>query len=213
MKTIIKNKLNQNFKPKGILIDMKSQELLNDELSEFELTIMLDKLVCEYVTNQENIVLIKDILDKLYTEEESVFFLKLIKALNNNIEERKIIDEYANNNYKNEMLCRNGSKYFWQIEARILLKRGYPKVQDIINNLFEWLQDLNWPGSNEIIDLLLMIPKEEFIKGIEYSIEQAQKDKDYDWIMNMKYICEKKKLTINDFNNQDLYQIMINCDI
>jgi hypothetical protein len=48
-------------------------------------------------------------------------------------------------------------KGFWDNAALVLKGLGYPKVKPVLPKILEWIQDMNWPGSFEILDLLKQI--------------------------------------------------------
>lgn len=175
----------------------------NDSFSEFKLKMLLFELIYEKEINENSIIIIDKILSKLYPVYEANFYLKILKY-NNQSDRNSIINEYANGEYDNKMFCRKGMKTFWEIEAKILHKRGFPLVEDVIYDIFEWLQDLNWPGSDEIIDLLLVAPNEVFINGIQYSIKQAIQSNDDEWLLNIHDVFDKK-VDIKNLTWQELY--------
>ena len=50
----------------------------------------------------------------------------------------------------------------WDKCAIIITKMGFQVVKPFLIDLFEWLQDMNWPGALTIRNFLLTIPKDEF---------------------------------------------------
>lgn len=63
-------------------------------------------------------------------------------------------------NSKLHLLLQPMSKSYWKNAAIVLKKIGYPRVKAIIPELLEWIQDMNWPGAQEIVDLLITIDDE-----------------------------------------------------
>lgn len=187
----------------------KITELSIEELSWLLFDFLCDNDIRECDTYDE---LVKEILYQLYSEDEGNFYFKILKY--RTLEEKiKIIDDYTNNNYQNLRLCRGGLKIFWQVEAEILYKRGYPKIKDILNSLFEWLQDLNWPGSDTIINLLMEVPNAEFMKAMEYSLKRASQLQDLEWIYNLKIFLDRGKIKENDFKDYNLYGMLKDFDL
>lgn len=67
--------------------------------------------------------------------------------------------------FGNENFVQVGDKGNWYYEALVLTRRGYPKITDVIPKLFEWLQDMNWPGADEIWQLLSKLPRDVLIEN------------------------------------------------
>lgn len=70
------------------------------------------------------------------------------------------------------------SKSHWKNAATVLKKIGYPRVKSIIPELLQWIQDMNWPGAQEIVDLLVTIDDK-----IVPHVKQALRSGDGIWIM------------------------------
>ena len=66
------------------------------------------------------------------------------------------------------ILVKPIDKAHWDNAAMILRDIGYPRIHNILPNLLEWTQDLNWPGSRIIAELLASIgePLIPFIKVV-----------------------------------------------
>jgi hypothetical protein len=79
---------------------------------------------------------------------------------------------------KLHLLLQPISKGHWKNAAIVLMKIGYPRVKSIIPGLLKWIQDMNWPGAQEIADLLVTIDD----KIVPY-VKQALKSGDGIWIM------------------------------
>lgn len=95
---------------------------------------------------EDRFVLLEKIFSRIYSKVESEFYLSVLKCEGSK-EISNLVEQYATDQYDNSMFCQSGLKIFWEVEAKILVKKGYPKVKDSISWLFRWLQDLNWPGS------------------------------------------------------------------
>ena len=61
--------------------------------------------------------------------------------------------------------------------AKVLLRLGYPRVQNVLGQLLEWLQDINWPGAQEIAELLVSVgkPVVPFVKEVLSGNDQVWK--------------------------------------
>ncbi len=114
-----------------------------------------------------------------------------------------------NINYSNKMFVQDiVAKPSWHIAARVLEERGYPIVADVIPELFMWLRDWNWPGVQEILNILLTIPKDILIKELEKITLIAKEENDDVWLYWLREFMEKKGLKETDFNRKDIYEIL-----
>ncbi len=110
--------------------------------------------------------------------------------------------------YENKLFVLKGGKWSWEDEAKILITRGYPKVKDILPEMFIWLQDMNWPGSDEIVEFLSNLPREIMIENLEIVTKKAKTENDIGWLYWLREFMEKNKLNIDDFNDKEVYRIL-----
>ena len=123
-------------------------------------------------------------LYEIYGKDNAKFYSDILQKT-----EDELLDYYCNNeSYENLFFCQCGPKFSWEIEAKILTRRGYPLVEDVIEKLFEWLQDLNWPGADIIFDFLLELPSDVFNYYFQLAIDKANATNDEDWIINLGYL-------------------------
>lgn len=114
-----------------------------------------------------------------------------------------------NINYSNKMFTQDIVKRGdWYLAARVLEERGYPMVADVIPELFMWLRDWNWPGVQEILNILLTIPKDILIKELEKITLIVKEENDDVWLYWLREFMEKKGLKETDFNRKDIYEIL-----
>ena len=74
---------------------------------------------------------------------------------------------YVNHEKRYIKCCTDKSR--WENAANVIVKIGWPKIENIMIPLFYWLLDPNWPGGETIRNLLLSLPKnavEEAYNGI-----------------------------------------------
>jgi hypothetical protein len=122
-----------------------------------------------------------------------------IKNLNS--EEPQYLQDYAISRLINiedsklHLLLQPISKSHWKNAATVLKEIGYPRVKAIIPGLLQWIQDINWPGAQEIVDLLVTIDD----KIVPY-VKQALKSGDGIWIMWI--LSEVVSKWNRDLNNQ-----------
>ncbi len=77
------------------------------------------------------------------------------------------------------LLLQPISKAYWDGAAEVVVNLGYPRVKCILPGLLEWIQDLNWPGADQISVFLREIgdPIIPYIKDV-----LAQHSDDSEWI-------------------------------
>ena len=186
-------------------------EIEFDKLSNSEINEILINIVYGY-KGEDRFVLLEKIFNRIYSRVESEFYLSVLKCEDSK-EISNLVEQYAIDQYDNLMFCQRGLKIFWEVEAEILLKKGYSKVKDSISYLFRWLQDLNWPGAEEITSLLLSFPTNEFVAGLEYAIAQAFTTNDDEWLINLQDIARQKQLKKEDFNHLELFEKLMSFKI
>jgi len=181
-----------------------------DELSEKELDSVLYELMCIDVSerNEENIILTKEVLKKIYTKKEAQFYCEIMDYIYEKKDENELIIKYADSEYNNEIFCITGRKIFWDIEAKILIKRGYPRIKDVLSKMFVWLQDVNWPGALEIKKFLSSIDKEIIIPHLEEVTITAIKENDIVWLYWLREFMEDNGYKREDFKNKDIYEVL-----
>lgn len=109
---------------------------------------------------------------------------------------------------KLHLLLQPMSKSYWRNSAIVLKKIGYPRVKSIIPELLEWIQDMNWPGAQEIVALLITIDDE-----IVSYVKQVLKSGDGIWIIWL--LSEVVSRWSKDLRNQikdDLFELSITLD-
>lgn len=111
--------------------------------------------------------------------------------------------------YNNKLFIKAGiKKEAWENLAKVLLYRGYPMIADVVPEMFEWLQDMNWPGAKEISYALSLLPKDILIKELESATLLAKKDNDIGWLYWLREFMEENNLKETDFNNKDIYETL-----
>lgn len=106
------------------------------------------------------------------------------------------------------ILLQPCDKSCWENAALVLKNINYPRIEPIIPGLIRWLQDMNWPGSSIILELLASIEGSTLIRYIEESLNEAKNEEDYIWISGIKELVEKAGLKKNTLMNSELKQIL-----
>jgi len=111
-------------------------------------------------------------------------------------------------NSKLHLLLQPISKSYWRNSAIVLKKIGYPRVKLIIPELLEWIQDMNWPGAQDIADLLSTIDDE-----IVPYVKQVLKSGDGIWIIwLLSEVVSKWNPNLNKQIKDDLYKLSVTLD-
>lgn len=125
------------------------------------------------------------------------------------IQEKSIYEISAMESLNLKDLLQPGSKEYWENAAKVLFIIGYPRIKDIIPGLLVWLQDINWPGSMIVIDILRMVPKNVLVVYLEKAVIEAVGVSDEIWIENLSYLLIKFELRENDFKSKDVYLTLL----
>ena len=78
------------------------------------------------------------------------------------------------------------SKSVWEPCARVLAARSDEALEPYLYQLFEWLQDLTWPGTDIIRDRLLKIPFPRLEDSWKLSVTIARREEDELWLENLE---------------------------
>lgn|GEM_PF-488795 len=101
-----------------------------------------------------------------------------------------------------QLLIRPGDKSCWENAARILRNIGYPRNHKVIPGLMAWLQDMNWPGAEIVMEILESIDRKTLIPYIEDSLEKVADDDDFLWITAIKELVTGLQMPDADFHNE-----------
>lgn len=98
------------------------------------------------------------------------------------------------------------NKNVWENCAKIIEKKSDQELAPYIIRLFEWLQDLNWPGAFIIIERLKLIDGKllinPYIETLRKAINYSEDDRE--WLDNLTILIENKKLVGR--LDEDLYR-------
>ena len=83
------------------------------------------------------------------------------------------------------------SKFIWEPCAKVVALKSDEELKPYLYLLFEWLQDLNWPGAYIIFERLLKMPYALLESELTYCKKRAEKENDELWLM-----------ALEDFNKQ-----------
>ena len=125
---------------------------------------------------------------------------------------RASINELVNidANKLNKLILPQNDKALWENSAKVLFKIGFPKVNAIFEDLFIWLQDLNWPGCNIIVNLFKNANRNDLINNIEKVAKIAISNSDEMWIGGLKVLIKEIDIKENEFDDKELFKIIEN---
>ena len=83
----------------------------------------------------------------------------------------------------------SNNKNVWDNCALIISKRSDAELFPYLDNLFAWLQDMNWPGALCILDRLQKYVKTpSFYSVLNACFEKAKSENDYVWWNNLQML-------------------------
>ena len=78
------------------------------------------------------------------------------------------------------------SKSIWEPCAKVIADRSDEDLVPYLTFLFEWLQDLNWPGAVIILNRLAKMPKALTEETLKLSKSRAENEHDEMWLEWLK---------------------------
>lgn len=85
------------------------------------------------------------------------------------------------------------SKSVWEPCAKIISLKSNDELQPFLYLLFEWLQDMNWPGAEIIFERLTNFPFSELEKIYQFSRLRAQRANDEFWLATLDNLEKRMK--------------------
>lgn len=96
--------------------------------------------------------------------------------------QQKGIAEAKKTKYLSVFIQPIESKSVWENCAKILSSKSDSELERYLPELFQWLQDMNWPGADIIYARLKKMPYSEIYLAYSLSIMKARKLDDKPWI-------------------------------
>lgn len=93
------------------------------------------------------------------------------------------IREAENVEYLSVLFQPIESKSVWENCAKVIAGKPDDVLRHYTFRMFEWLQDMNWPGAQIIFDRLLKMPADRISFAFQYSMEKAQALDDAPWLL------------------------------
>lgn len=111
--------------------------------------------------------------------------------------------------YGNSLFLQPGEPKYWDNAAKVLQKRGFPAIEDVLQGMLEWLQDANRPGAAIIAETLTTCPKEVLIPHLEIACEKAILEDDTEWFYWLGDLAMQCQLEKKDFKSRLLHELLI----
>ena len=75
------------------------------------------------------------------------------------------------------------SKSVWEPCAKVIALKSDSELMPFLHLLFEWLQDMNWPGAEVIFERLAQMPYPMLEQEFRFSKTCAERENDEVWLM------------------------------
>ena len=72
-------------------------------------------------------------------------------------------------------------KTLWENCARVIVAKDDAQLAPYLVRLFQWLQDMNWPGAEPVYTRLLKIPLSILLPSYKLSVKMASDTNDLVW--------------------------------
>jgi len=178
----------------GNSIRIEQLEKLYTEIPKFRKLLNYDKLIAKLQTQENGIISLVNDLDWNLPEEQRK---KAAQAIINSVD----MDDY-------DLLIIAGNKCTWSNSVLLLKEIGYPKNKKALPSLILLLQDLNWPGAVEGIEVLRQADKRAVIPLLEVAIEEGYSSCDYIWLAGIKTFLEFTLISKDDFSRKETYDLL-----
>ncbi len=112
--------------------------------------------------------------------------------LDNLSQMNKLLNEInsSDDNLLRQLFFVRGTMLLYKLSI-FLGKVDFEKVQENFDLLLEWFQDINWPGTQNIILLIESNKTLIDISKIENAITIARKEEDIEWLGGIKYLLKE----------------------
>lgn len=112
-----------------------------------------------------------------------------------------------------DLLIHPGNdKSLWENAAIVLSRIGYPRIKHVIPHLLRCLQDVNWPGTKTIVNLLSQTDATFLIPHLRTAILEAYRDEDYLWLGGLKMLVKKHQIAIDELGSIEFQRILDRVD-
>lgn len=104
-------------------------------------------------------------------------------------EQEEAVSELANSRDIDlkELMMPSGRKDCWANCAKVIWTRSDQEVIEVALEMFEWLQDLNWPGATDIVSRLKELPTDVLRRLYRISLEKAKRDDEWSFFLKEEF--------------------------
>lgn len=89
---------------------------------------------------------------------------------------------------------------------RISKRMGYPANYEMLDTLFEGLQDANWPFFGELVEMLISsYPRNILVNAIDATLIKADNDEDYMWVSGLYILSNRIQVKVDELKNYRLF--------
>ena len=106
------------------------------------------------------------------------------------------------------LLIQDDGKSYWRTAVEIIKNIGYPRNISAIPKLVELLQDLNWPGAEEALEVLQTFEISVLVPYIEVALFEAKDNADYIWISGINKLIILRGIKKEDFLKKDAFDLL-----
>lgn len=110
------------------------------------------------------------------------------------------------------IILDKSKKSTWENAVKVIKQIGFPKNKSLLSELLWLLQDVNWPGAIEAIEILTSIDKKAVAPLIEQAIHSADLNEDFMWLGGLSLLVSKAGYSAEDFDDCSVFEILKKAD-
>lgn len=108
-------------------------------------------------------------------------------------------------NFDLKLLLQPMGKMYWDNAALVLSRMSHDRLAPVMDGLFEWIADMDWPGADTVFELLESLPAGVFMPPYERAARQAVLKIRPAWQNNLCLFISRGKAKREDFSDASLY--------
>ncbi|MBQ2743805.1 MAG: DUF5071 domain-containing protein [Oscillospiraceae bacterium] len=110
------------------------------------------------------------------------------------------------------LILDKSKKSTWENAVKVIKRIGFPQNESLLPGLLWLLQDVNWPGATEAIEILAEIDKKTVVPLIEQAIHSANLNEDFMWLGGLSLLVSKSGYLAEDFDDSCIFEILKKAD-
>ena len=110
------------------------------------------------------------------------------------------------------LILDKSKKSTWENAVKVIKRIGFPQNESLLPGLLCLLQDVNWPGATEAIEILAEIDKKTVVPLIEQAIHSANLNEDFMWLGGLSLLVSKSGYLAEDFDDSCIFEILKNVE-